>query len=123
MDSDTEVRMSHETRYAGSSARAGDAHSGYGGNDILRHDLNVTLSLHRRQIRRAIVALIFGDKPPQPRNVRCEEGPRPGTVLLTWRHGDLQRSRSAAGRGNARTKEREARGQGVSVKERMVNGR
>ena len=49
----------------------------------------MALSLHRRQIRRSIVSLIFGSKPHRPTRLKCEEGPGPGTVLVSWRAGGV----------------------------------
>eukprot|EP01045_Picozoa_sp_COSAG04_P003338 COSAG04_NODE_135_length_23774_cov_40.993918_1_plen_440_part_00 len=61
-----------------------DASVSFDGDDILQYDLGVTLSLHRRQIRRGVAALIFGAPPPQPTGLKCEGGEAVGSVLVSW---------------------------------------
>jgi len=61
-----------------------DASVSFDGDDILQYDLGVTLSLHRRQIRRGVAALIFGAPPPQPTGLKCEGGEAVGSMLVSW---------------------------------------
>ena len=61
-----------------------DASVSFDGDDILQYDLGVTLSLHRRQIRRGVAALIFGAPPPQPTGLKCEGAEAVGSMLVSW---------------------------------------
>ena len=59
-----------------------------GGDSILQNELGITSLLHRKQLRRAIVARLMGDPPPRPGALVCESGAETGSIVLSWDDDD-----------------------------------
>ena len=55
-----------------------------GGDHILQDELGISSLLHRKQLRRAIVARLLGDPPQRPAPLVCEPGAEHGSIVLTW---------------------------------------
>jgi hypothetical protein len=59
-----------------------------GGDHILQDELGITSQLHRKQLRRAIVARLLGDPAPRPPPLMCEPGAEAGSIVLSWEADD-----------------------------------
>jgi hypothetical protein len=55
---------------------------------FLKYELGITSSLHRKQIRRAILNRMFGFAPDKPEGLSCEPGSEPGSVLVFWEESE-----------------------------------
>ena len=58
------------------------------GDQILQDELGVKSLLHRKQLRRAIVARLLGDPAPRPPPLFCQPGTVSGSIMLSWEDVD-----------------------------------